>query len=140
MWNHRIGMNELALMGLVGNNNPSMGPATTAGLAEGALMLGRDHTIFSRAELLQKTGHELVLPAELDNTVFGMASFSAGYVFDVSQVGDVVPGIGFVATVDAIGTDLEPFYGTRVPWGGMVFVRLRPPEMKQHTRMAMHGM
>ena len=42
---------------------------------------------------------------------------------------------------DVIGADLEPFYGTRVPWGGMVFVRLRAPEMSGHGAMghAMHG-
>ena len=34
--------------------------------------------------------------------------------------------------------DLEPFYGTRAPWGGLVFVRLRPPAMGHHG--AMHGM
>jgi hypothetical protein len=74
-----------------------------------------------------------------------MASFSLGYVYDLSSLGDIVPGIGFVATVNVIGADLEPFYGTRVPWGGMVFVRLRPPEMpgtREHgmSDHAMHGM
>jgi len=39
------------------------------------------------------------------------------------------------------GMSLEPFYGTRAPWGGMVFVRLRPPEMSEHSAMSgMHGM
>ena len=51
------------------------------------------------------------------------------------------PASAFVATVDAIGPNLEPFYGTRVPWGGMVFVRLRPPEMSEHSAMSgMRGM
>ena len=145
MWNQRSGdgMRDIALMGLVGRNDPSMGPATNAGLAEAAMMWKTEHTIFTRAELLEKTGHDLALPADMDKSTFGMASFSAGYVYDASGLGDVVPGVGFVATVDAIGTDLEPFYGTRAPWGGMVFVRLRAPEMKEHGAMgkhAMHGM
>jgi len=44
---------------------------------------------------------------------------------------------------EVIGADLEPFYGTRVPWGGMVFVRLRAPEMAGHGSThdhRMHGM
>ncbi|HEU0036139.1 MAG TPA: hypothetical protein VFQ53_36250 [Kofleriaceae bacterium] len=132
IWNLRAGDRDLAVTGLVGRNDPSEGPATNAGLAEAALMWRGEHTVFTRAELLEKSGHDLALPMELDETTFGMASFSAGYVYDVKQLGDVVPGLGFVATVDAIGSDLEPFYGTRVPWGGMVFVRLRPPEMTSH--------
>ena len=127
MWNRPLSFGDLALTGVFGRNMPSMGPATNAGLAESALVLGHDHTIFSRAELLQKTGHDLVLPAELDGQVYRIASFSTGYVYDVTRLGDVVPGIGFVATVDAIGSDLAPYYGSRTPWGGMVFLRLRPP-------------
>jgi hypothetical protein len=129
MWNHRMAMGDIAVLGLVGRNDPSMGPATTAGLGEVAWMMG-DHTVFGRGELLTKTGHDLALPAELEDGTFGMGSISAGYVFDANQLGDVVPGVGFVATLDMIGSSLEPFYGTRTPWGGMVFVRLRAPEMK----------
>lgn len=127
-------------MGLYGRNDPSIGPATNAGLAEGALVLASDHTIFTRAEVLEKTGHDLALPADMDDRTFGMASFSAGYVYDATKLGDVVPGVGFVATVDAIGADLGSFYGTRTPWGGMVFVRLRAPEMKQHGGIGGHSM
>jgi hypothetical protein len=142
MWNHRGRDHDLALMGLFGRNDPSTGAATNAGLAESALMLGDEHTVFTRAELLEKSGHDLALPADMDERTFGMASISAGYVFDATKLGDVVPGVGFVATVDAIGDDLASFYGTHTPWGGMVFVRLRPPEMKEHAMgaHAMHGM
>ncbi|HET7500977.1 MAG TPA: hypothetical protein VFK02_08245 [Kofleriaceae bacterium] len=104
-------------------------------------MLRSEHTLFTRAELQSKSGHDLALPEAMADQTFGMASFSLGYVYDAPWLGDVVPGIGFVATVDAVGSDLEPFYGTRVPWGGMVFVRLRPPEMSAHDAMSgMHGM
>jgi hypothetical protein len=142
MWNQRSSdrMQDLSLIAVFGRNDPSMGPSTSAGLGEAALMLRSEHTIFTRAELLTKSGHDLVLPAAVDNRTFGMASFSLGYVYDARWFGNVVPGIGFVATVDAIGADLEPFYGTRAPWGGMVFVRLRPPEMAGMGEHAMHGM
>ena len=130
------------MTGIIGHNNPSEGPATTAGLGEAALMLDGEHTVFAHAELATKSGHDLALPVALENRTFGMASFSAGYVYDATWIDGVVPGMGIVAIVDAIGADLEPFYGTRVPWGGMVFLRLRPPEMKEHAmgQHAMHGM
>lgn len=145
IWNQRSAdrSSDISLMGAVGRNDPSMGPSTTAGLGEAAWMLRSEHTIFTRAELLSKTGHDLALPPAMADDTFGMASFSLGYVYDASWLGDVVPGVGVVATVDAIGADLEPFYGTRTPWGGMVFVRLRPPEMNMHGAMTghtMHGM
>ncbi|HEX8108406.1 MAG TPA: hypothetical protein VF516_11795 [Kofleriaceae bacterium] len=142
MWNQQSAdrMRDLALVGVLGRNDPSMGPVTTAGLAEAALMLHSEHTLFTRAEVLSKSGHDLALPAALGDQTFTFASFSAGYVYDASWISDVVPGIGFVATVDAIGAGLEPFYGTRVPWGGMVFVRLRAPEMAEmHEHGSMRG-
>jgi len=127
-WNRRTGDRDLALLGVIGRNAPSMGAATTAGLAEGAYTLG-DHTVLARGELLEKTGGELALPPGMADRAFGMASLTAGYVYDVTRLGQVVPGIGAVVTLDIISSGLEPFYGTRTPWGGMVFVRLRPPEM-----------
>jgi hypothetical protein len=140
-WNHRLGgqMHDVSALVLVGHNAPSMGPSTTAALAEGALMLRSEHTIFTRGELLSKSGHDLALPAGLEDDTFGIGSFSLGYVYDASWIRDVVPGIGFAATVNVIGADLEPFYGTRTPWGGMVFVRLRPPEMTMHGAMPGHA-
>jgi hypothetical protein len=100
-----------------------------------------EHTIFGRVEVLSKSGSDLALPSAMADRTYGMASFSLGYVYDADWFGDVVPGVGFVATLDAIGADLAPFYGTRAPLGGMVFVRLRPPEMAGHGAMGtMHGM
>ncbi|MCW5808395.1 MAG: hypothetical protein KIT31_38955 [Deltaproteobacteria bacterium] len=125
-WNHA---GELGVLAVYGRNDPSAGPSTGAGLVEAALVLAPEHTVFGRVELLEKTGHDLALPAALADRTFGMAGFSAGYVYDAVRLGDLVPGIGIVATVNAIGDDLAPFYGTRAPWGGMVFVRIRAPEM-----------
>jgi len=140
LWNQRTAARNLSLVGLIGHNSPSMGPSTTAGLGEAALMLGTEHTVFTRAEVLSKSGHDLALPEAMADQTFGIGSFSLGYVYDAGWVGDVVPGVGFTATVDVIGAGLEPFYGTRVPWGGMVFVRLRAPEMAGHGSTHDHGM
>lgn len=60
MWNRPTAdhTGNLSLLGLVGRNAPSMGPSTNAGLGEAALMLRSDHTLFSRVELLSKSGHD----------------------------------------------------------------------------------
>jgi hypothetical protein len=92
--------------------------------------------VFARAEALTKTGEELALPMEMADQKFGIGALSAGYIYDFQQFGSFVPGIGAVATVDVVGPTLGGIYDTRTPWGGMVFVRLRPPMMK----MKMGGM
>jgi hypothetical protein len=142
MWNDRMEDSEadLALTAVFGHNEPSTGPGTDAGLIEGSLMLARVHTAFARAEFLTKTGHDLALPPAMNDTRFGMASLSAGYVFDFDQLEDIVPGIGVVGILDVIGSSLEPFYGTRTPWGGMLFVRLRAHKMRHDMPGMEHEM
>ena len=132
MWNHRLDddTTDVAVTAAVGRNNPSMGPSTNAGLVEASFMLNDTHTLFTRAELLNKTGEELVLGPALAANTYAIAGFSAGYVYDFDALGPIVPGLGVIATVDVIGRALEPIYDTRTPVGGMVFVRLRPPVMK----------
>lgn len=145
IWNQQLAdeTSDLQITAAVGVNDPSTGPNTVASLIEGTLMLSDRHNIFARVEALTKSGSELVLPAALADQTFGMAGFSAGYVYDFQQLGVIVPGLGVVGTVDVIGRALEPFYDTRTPWGGIVFVRLRPPSMKMggmaHTSGQMHG-
>lgn len=142
MWNHRLAaeVSDLAVTAVLGRNNPSMGPSTNAGLVEGTWMLNDEHTVFARAELLSKTGQELVLPSSMAGNTYGIASFSAGYVYDFHQLGAIVPGLGVVGTIDVVGRALEPIYDTRTPVGGMVFVRVRPPTMKMKMGGQMNGM
>ena len=133
IWNHRLAENgDIAVTAVYGRNQPSAGPSTNAGLVEASLFLEGRYWLFARAEALDKTGQELELPAALADERFAMGSFSAGYVYDFTEVPAIVPGVGFVGTVDVIGTELGSFYGTRAPLGGIVFVRLRAPEMRSH--------
>jgi hypothetical protein len=137
VWNHRLAddISDVSVTAAVGRNDPSSGPSTNASLLEATLMLNDEHTVFTRVEVLNKTGKDLVLPPDMAENTYGMASFSAGYVYDFHQLGAIVPGLGFVGTVDLVGRALEPFYETRTPFGGMVFVRLRPPMMKMDMKM-----
>ena len=132
-WARADAARAIAVLAAIGRNAPSRGPSTTAGMIEGTWFAADTHTVFARAELLTKTGKDLALPSMMDDRVFGLASVSAGYVYDFSEADAVVPGIGVVGTLGVIGPELEPFYGTRVPVGAMLFVRLRPPAMKMKS-------
>lgn len=137
MWNRRLAerASDVAITAAAGHNDPSLGPSTHAGLLEAAAMRHDEHTVFARAELVTRSGHDLALPAELAEDTFAVGSFSAGFVHDFPQLGAIVPGVGVVGMIDVIGSALEPIYDTRTPWGGMVFVRVRPPRMKPHAGM-----
>jgi hypothetical protein len=140
-WNRDLGddVDDIAVTAAVGQNSPSSGPSTHAALVEAIAMFADTHTVFARAEALTKTGEDLVMPATMSDRRFGIGSFSAGYVYDLHQIGAIVPGLGAVGTLDVVGSTLSGVYDTRTPWGGMVFVRLRAPTMKQHA-MSAHAM
>lgn len=112
-----------------GKNFPSSGePATASYLLETEANLNGHDIVFGRAQYVRKTGRELVLPAAEADRTFGVRSLSLGYVRELGPIASMLPGFGFVGTVNLLGADLAPCYGTALPLGGMVFVRLRPAE------------
>jgi hypothetical protein len=74
-------------------------------------------------------GRELVLAQADERRWFGIGSITLGYVRQLGPIASLSPGVGFVGTLNAVGADLEPSYGSRFPIGGMVFLRLRPARM-----------
>ena len=72
---------------------------------------------------------ESVLLQELENRGFDVAMLGLGYVYYLGPFASLAPGIGFQAKVGLVEGALEPFYATRVPVGGMVFMQLRPAAM-----------
>jgi hypothetical protein len=97
--------------------------------------LGRD-IVFGRIEFAQKTGRDLVLPDEYERRHFHLGSVSLGYARELEAIGSLNLGFGVVGSLDVIGDDLAPYYGTRLPVGGMVFVRLRPARMEMPSMTA----
>lgn len=117
-----------------GANFPSaVEPATMSYLVESEANLDGHHTVFGRWQYIQKTGRGLVLPAAEANRVFDIRSVSVGYVREYGPIASLLPGIGFVGTMNLIDRDLGEHYGTTWPVGGMVFLRLRPAEMARHS-------
>lgn len=117
---------SLALFGL---NAPSDAKVTPAWLLESNADPTKHHTIFGRAELVTKSGDDLVLTPNQAAELFPMASVTLGYELRLLSVAHLVPAIGASGTVDVVGSELSAFYGTRTPLGGVVFLHLRPEDM-----------
>jgi hypothetical protein len=110
---------------------------THAALAETEAILDARNTILGRAELVQKSAEDLVLPAGAftGDRTFNVRSLSAGYIREVGRGFGATLGIGALGTVNFVPRALAPFYDSRTPVGGMIFLRLRPTH-----RFSMPGM
>jgi hypothetical protein len=97
-------------------------------LAESTVDLDGANLLFTRAELVQKSGHDLVLPPPLDEEEFALLSVVMGYLRNLPPVASVIPGVGVRLAGNYVPSALGPIYGSRrFPLGAMVYVRLLPP-------------
>jgi hypothetical protein len=123
-----------------GANSHSGSDAWTHGIVlESEAMLDRSHTVFGRAELAQKTGEELVIPHSPGTdpeSTFRVGSISVGFIRELGRVLGLTGGVGARGTINIIPDALEPSYGSRTPFGGLIFFRVRPV----HTAPAMAPM
>ena len=136
--NHPTGtQGNWATTAVFGRNDPTQEPTTSAWLLETDLDLDGRNVLFGRAEYVEKTGHDLALPAALEAETFRVWSFSAGYLRQLPALGTMVPGIGLLATVNGVGSDLEDFYGPRYPTGFMVYLKIHPAAMSHASHAAL---
>jgi hypothetical protein len=115
--------------------------------AESNLQLDRANSVFGRVEYVRKGGEELFLPEPLEELEFDIGGFSLGYIREFAGFGGATAGVGARAALTLIPEALEPVYGSRLPVGLAVFLRIRPsllegahaldPEM--HNRAANRG-
>ena len=101
-----------------------------SGLVEGEAVLDHRNSFFSRLEVVQKTAADLVLDSPPLNVPpmqrFNVGAFSFGYVREVARTSVVTLGLGGMGTVNVVPQSLESVYGSRVPGGLFIFLRLRP--------------
>ncbi|MBI3181340.1 MAG: hypothetical protein HYZ28_04280 [Myxococcales bacterium] len=116
----------LAVTALIGRNVPSQGPPSSAWLLEANLDADGRNTLFGRAELVEKIGHDLVLRPEQGEQVFPIGSLALGYLRRFPLTRWLEAGIGARGALNFVGAELGSYYGTRTPPGGMVFFLLRP--------------
>ena len=100
-----------------GQDRNRPGHTLNAYTIEGALALDARHTVFARAEHVEKD--ELFVESDpLAGRVFGVGAVTAGYRFDFVRG----VGAGAAATLDWVPSDLRPAYGDH-PAGFVVFLR-----------------
>jgi len=114
-----------------GLNREGQEDATSSLLLETALDLDGRNVIFGRGELVQKTGHDLVLTPDLEEERFWLGALALGYVRNLGEFGSWMPGVGVRGSVNFVPEALRGFYGTRTPVGGMVYLRLALAPMRQ---------
>ena len=109
-------------------------------LLESELVANRKHTLFARAEFVQKSAEDLVLTGPslqlLTNEIIDVKALSLGYVRELVSMRGATLGLGGMGTVTALPTGLEAWYGSRTPLSGMVFLRLRPQYKRGGDTMA----
>ena len=89
------------------------------------------NVVFGRGELVQKSGHDLVLDPALDEQHFLVGSLGLGYLRNLSAVAGFLPGLGLRCFLGLVPSEVEPFYATRAPLGGIVYVRVAVAPISQ---------
>ncbi len=104
--------------------NTETGIRTHAALAEANIVVTPAHTLFGRAEIAGKRGHDLHIP-EAERAIFTVGKIQAGYVRLLAPRGGVQAGLGGSVSASLVPEALEPRYGG-VAMGLSVFATLRP--------------
>jgi hypothetical protein len=126
------GGSNLATTAVFGRNMPDLDPATNSWLLESELNVQDRHLIAARFELVQKLGEELVVPGA--QARYDVATLVLGFSESLGgQLGGTVPSIGVRGSINFVPAELSALYGSSTPLGVMVFVQLRPAEMKPMT-------
>lgn len=101
---------------------------TSAVLVESSVSLDPRHTLFGRAEINQKTAHDLVLDHH-DDELFTVGKVQAGVVRSLGAWSSLVPAVGASASFSVVPDGLADVYGGRTSAGFAVFLSLRPAAM-----------
>lgn len=120
------------------NKHSSLPGLSHSFLAESEAILDKKHTLFGRAEFVQKSAEELVVanPALTSKGVllpgfpatqhFNVSTAQLGYIRELARIRWATIGLGAAGTLNFVPAPLEPYYGSRTPIGMFVFLRLRP--------------
>jgi hypothetical protein len=105
-----------------GRNRSRPGPTLEAFAGEAAVRLREKHTLFARAERVEK--NELFPEDDpRDGDTFNVGELSAGYRFDFWKSGRVTTGLGVLGTLSFVPGEIQDAYGDN-PTSGMVFAHV----------------
>ena len=108
-------------------------------LVETNVQFDNRNSVFGRAEWVQKSAQELVVPGVDPETTFDLAAVVLGYVREVFQYGGASLGLGTRGSINFVPKDLRSTYGTRTPLGVAVYARLRPALLQRAHAGEDHG-
>lgn len=115
----------IAATAVYGANKHDGHDASHSMLGETQVGIKRANTFLVRAEFVQKSAEDLVLPMD-SHTRFNVSAISAGYIREIAQIGKATIGLGVLGTLNVVPSELASAYGSTTPRGGAVFLRLRP--------------
>jgi hypothetical protein len=108
-------------------------------LLESEAVLDARHTLFGRAEYVQKSAEDLVLDTPQygfpSDARFDVSAATLGYIRELTRFGRGTLGVGAMGTLSVVPATVSSVYGSRTPLGAMVFLRVRP----FRSVMGMHG-
>ena len=127
---HRVGVGGVhdtptwSLTLVYGANDPvgNLRPRPTV-LAEAERRWNDRHVVFARAEYVERTAEELSLVGSVSATQ-PIGALQLGYARAVARRGGTAARLGAYATVNGSPAQLEPFYGSRTPFGIAAFAQL----------------
>jgi len=105
--------------------NQETGTRTHAVLAEASVALTGVDTVFGRAEIAGKRGHDLDIP-EAEDAIFTVGKIQTGYLRLLAPRRGVQAGLGASLSVSLVPEALKPHYGGTAALGLGVFATLRP--------------
>ncbi len=123
---------------IYGANKHSGGGWENSLTAESNLELDSRSSLFGRLNYARKSAEDLAVVDSVPATEFNIGSVELGYVREVGSLGRATIGLGVSGTFGFIPADLEPIYGTRIPTGLAVYLRLRPKVMPMDHEMMDH--
>lgn len=88
-------------------------------------------TVYGRWELVEKSGHELVLAQRELDEIFTLNAISIGYLRDISHGSNIDIGLGGQVTINLWPGELDRYYGSGPGYGFEIFARVRP-SLHQH--------
>jgi hypothetical protein len=95
-------------------------------LVESEAVIDARNLVFGRAEVVQKSAEDLVLPTSVGADHFNVGAVSLGYIREIARFGSGTLGVGAMGTVNVVPSSLSQAYGSSTPLGAMLLVRVRP--------------
>jgi len=135
-YDHALGAEgHWAALGSFGANDESGEAFAASGLVEANVDLDGRNVLFGRVEVVQKSGDDLVLPSLVSASHYLLAAFNLGYLRNLPRLGAFLPGVGARGTLNLVPGALEPFYGSRTPFGLVAYLRLAIAPMSHAGHM-----